>query len=271
MDLSSAKWARRLAISAVLVAAGCHATMNYRFGVSLSSVPFDQYVFGVFSVAVDVAKLFALAFAAYAFEKRRIVKGLACILVWLTTITYSGAAAIGFAALARDMVVAGRTGDVNDYKANSGEQKRLTEQMEQARGNPLFAETYGCTDYNKAATKGDARKKAELCSGYWRADNALEELKPKVRQASLTDADPQTALLSRVTGYPRENVAVALAVFLAVVAEVLSSLGVWVFSVSRRRPERQQLRRPAIPIAGEPKKVLVFARRRAVSTEQRLH
>jgi hypothetical protein len=213
--------------------------MNYRFGLSLSPDPIEKYVFGVFSVAVDVAKVFALAFAAYAFERGRWIKGAFGILVWATTVTYSMAAAVGFAALARDQVVAGRSADVTDYKANVAEQKRLSEQMEQARTNPLFTETYGCTEFSRTATKGVERKKAELCSGYWSAANAIQEIKPQVRAATMTDADPQTALLARVTGYARENVAIGLAVWLAIVAEIVSALGTWTFSASRRKPERR--------------------------------
>jgi hypothetical protein len=239
MESISTVWARRIAMLAVIAAACVHSTMNFRFGMSLSTEVLDQYLFGVFGVAVDICKVFALAFAAYAFEKGRWVKGLACLFVWLTTIAYSSAAAMGFAALARDHVVASRSSDVTDYKAATSEQKRLTEQMEAARANPLFTETYGCTDYRKDAQKGAERKKAELCSAYWRADNAIAELKPQVKSATMTTADPQTALLASITGKPQETVAIALAVFLAVVAEIVSALGTWTFSASRRKPERR--------------------------------
>jgi hypothetical protein len=275
MEMSSTKWARRIALGAVLVAGACHSMMNYRFGLSLSPDPVEKYVFGVFSVAVDIAKVFALGFAAYAFERGRWIKGAFCILVWATTVTYSMAAAVGFAALARDQVVAGRSVDVDDYKRNTAEQKRLTEQMESARTNPLFAETFGCTDFNKAATKGVERKKAELCSGYWRADNAIGELRPQVRAATMTDSDPQTALIARVTGYARENVAIGLAVWLAIVAEIVSALGTWTFSASRRKPERRVVQGgkltslpPPIPKQnGEPHEVIPFGRKQAVGVK----
>jgi hypothetical protein len=237
---ASTKSARMVATVAVFAAAAVHSTMNFKFGLSLSPDPFEQKVFAAFGVAVDIVKVLGLAFAAYAFERGRWAKGICCMIVWATTVVYSTTAALGFAALARDSVVAGRSADVNDYKAAIAEQKRLSEQMEQARANPLFSETYGCTDYNKNATKGIDRKKAELCSGYWRAASAIDDLRPQVRSASLTDADPQTALLAKVTGYPRETVAIGLAVFLAIVAEIVSALGTWTFSASRRKPEKRE-------------------------------
>lgn len=237
---ANTKTARMVACAAVLVAAGCHSTMSWKFGQSLGSNDAEKLVFSVFGASLDVAKVFALAFAVHSWDRRRHIKAACCILVWLTTVAYSGAAALGFAALSRDTVVAGRTSDVTDYRAHTSEQKRLTEQMEQARLNPLFTASYGCTDYNRNAVRGEARKVAELCSGYWRADNVLAELKPQVKSATLTETDPQAALMARITGYPRETVAVALAVFLAGVAEIVSAVGTWVFSSSRRKPDKRE-------------------------------
>jgi hypothetical protein len=265
---ASTKSARSVATAAVLVCAVVHSTMNFKFGLSLSHDPVERYIFAVFGVAIDVTKVFALAFVAYAWDHGRRVKAIMCLVVWATTVTYSTTAAIGFAALARDSVVAVRSSDVNDYKANIAEQKRLSEQMEAARANPLFTESYGCTEYNKNATKGVARKTAELCSGYWRAANATDELKPQVRSASLTDADPQTALLAKITGQSRETVAIGLAVFLAAVAEIVSALGTWTFSASRRKPERRQpkeggkLKSITPPLQSDVRDVLQFNKKR---------
>ena len=243
---ASSKTARAIATGAVFAAAIVHSTMSATFGWSLGGHDAERYLFAGFSVAVDICKVFALAFAALAFERGRWAKGACCILVWATTVTYSGAAALGFAALSRDTVVASRTSHVDDYAYNAAEKKRLTAQMEAGRSNPLFAETYGCTEYSRSATKGEARKKAEFCSAYWRAAAALDDIKPQIKSAALTDADPQTALMAKISGYPREVVAVGLAIFLAIVAEIVSALGTFVFSSSRRKPDRRE-RKERVP------------------------
>ena len=101
----------------------------------------------------------------------------------------------------------------------------------------MFLAAYGCTDYNKAATKGEERRKAEFCSAYWQADARLAAIAPRLKSATLTQADPQTMILAKMTGYPREVIAMALAIFLAIVAEIVSALGGWAFSRSIRRRE----------------------------------
>lgn len=251
---AASKSARAVAVTAVFGAAIAHSTMNFRFGLSLSHDPIEQYVLAGFGVCVDIAKVFALAFAAIALEKARWLKGAACLLLWASTVAYSGAAALGFAALSRDTVVASRSSDVDDYKAAVSDKKRLTEQLEKSRENPHFLETYGCTEYNKNATKGDGRKKAEFCSNYWRSDQRLDDIKPAIKGATLTQSDPQTALMAKVFDVPRETVAIALALFLAIVAEIVSSLGTWVFSRSSRKPVRRdeaetQRQRPKLVVS----------------------
>jgi hypothetical protein len=226
--------------------------MNAKFGWSMSHDIFERSIFAGFGIATDIVKVFALAFAAFAWERARYAKAAACLIIWGATVAYSGAAALGFAALARDTVVASRTSDVDDYQAASSERKRLMAQMEQARANPLFAESYGCTEYNKATTKTVERKKAELCHLYWRADLALAEIKPQIKAATLTQADPQTAIMAKVFGLQKETAAIGLALFLALVAEIVSSLGVWTFSRSTRRPGRRE----AIDIPARPKLVV---------------
>lgn len=251
---ANSKTARTIATAAVLVAASVHSCMNARFGWNLGSHDFERYLFAAFGVAVDICKVFALAFAAHAWERRRKAKAVCCVVVWATAVVYSGVAALGFAALARDTVVASRSSSVDDYRHNTAEQKRLTAQMEAGRASPIFGETYGCTDYNKAATKGADRKKAEFCHLYWRAAASLDEIKPQIRSATLTDADPQIAIMARISGYPRETIATALAIFLAGVAEVVSALGTWTFSKSFRKPVRNeaahdQLARPKLVVS----------------------
>lgn len=237
---ANTKMARSITAAAVLAAAACHSIMNWKFGQSIGATDFEKNVFSVFGAALDVCKVFALAFAAYAWEKGRRAKAAACILVWMTTVVYSGVAAVGFAALSRDTVVASRTSDVADYTANAAELARLLDQMEKARANPMFAETYGCTEYVKGAARGEARKRAEFCSAYWRADVERGTLKPKIKASTATEADPQTALIARATGLTRGTIATALAILLAVVAEIVSALGTWTFSTSRRRPQREK-------------------------------
>ena len=232
---ANSKTARCIVALAVMTAAGIHAIMNARFGWSLGASEIESYLLAAFGASLDVAKVFALAFAAHAWDRGRKIKALACLLVWSTTVVYSGAAALGFAALTRDTVIASRSADADEYQVNMSEIKRLTDQVEQSKGSPLYVSTYGCTDYSKAATRGEERRKAEFCDLFWRARAHILDLKPKLKSATVTQADPQTIILAKMTGYSKEVMAMMLAIFLAVVAEIVSALGGWAFSRSIRR------------------------------------
>src|SRR5262245_60620516 len=101
---ANSRSARCLATLAILIAAACTCTMNWHFGQSLGATEVERHVYSTFGVALDVAKVFGLAFAAHAWEKRRRAKALACVVVWVFAVAYSFAAGMGFAALTRDTV-----------------------------------------------------------------------------------------------------------------------------------------------------------------------
>ena len=112
--------------------------------------------------------------------------------------------------------------------------------MEAARTNPYFQETYGCTR-DLAVGRGFHYDRAkQFCHMYWRASAAYDAIKPVVRNATLTQSDPQTAIVATVLSIPREHAAIGLALFVALVAEIVSSLGVYTFSKSLHKPSRAE-------------------------------
>lgn len=243
MDVTG-KQGRFIATAAVFVCAGVHCAMNYVFSSSLGATKTEAYLLGAFGVSLDIAKVFALAFCAHAWAKGHWVKSACCFVLWVTTVAYSGAAALGFAALTRDTVVAGRTAKTEDYSAARADIARYQNEMELARTNPLFRKTYGCSDYARGEPKNDVqRERKEFCSSYWRAAINIQAAKATVQGSTATEADPQTALIASITGIDRASAAIGLAVFLAIVAEVVSSLGTFVFSRSTKTPVRNQERR----------------------------
>lgn len=241
---AGSKTARSITGLAIFIAAGCGMAMNAQFGFNLGSSQAEKIAFAAFGIAVDLAKVFALGFAAYAWSKRHHAKAAACIIVWLTTVAYASTAAIGFASTARDATVASRSGEAGDYKSAIADRDAFQSQMAAARKNPLFEQTFGCSRYDPNAAEGTpAGRRAEFCSTYWRTASQLDELKPKIATAHFTDADPQAALFARMTGLPRETVSLGLALFVAGVTEIISSLGTWTFSTSRQAPSRRRKRR----------------------------
>lgn len=246
---ANTKTARNIASLAVFAVAIVHSCMNAAYGYSMGTHDFERYLFASFGVGTDICKVFALAFASYAWAKGYKVKALGCLVVWGVTVAYSATAALGFAALTRDTVVASRSAETDDYRDKMAERKRLSRELEQARVNPLFNETYACTTYKQETplekkhetwAERQTRLRSQFCSTYTRAAKGLEAIKPELHNSTATEADPQTAIMASMLGLPKGRVAMGMAVFLALVAEIVSSLGTWTFSRSIRRPDAEE-------------------------------
>src|SRR5437667_9022757 len=99
--------ARSVATLAIIVAAACTTSMNWRFSYQLGTTEWDSYTWAIFSVALDVTKWLMLPCAALAWKFHK-ARASAAIIIWLVATVYSSMAAIGFAALNRDTTTAQR-------------------------------------------------------------------------------------------------------------------------------------------------------------------
>lgn len=189
---------RLVAILAVLVAGACTTAMNWRFSYQLGTTQWDSFTWGIFSVALDVTKWLMLPIAALAWQSHR-ARALAATSIWMVATVYSFTAAIGFAALNRDATAAERT-----------QQFELHRTLETMKQSPRWQSSAACADATALQSK-------EFCANY----RAVAVLVRSVPQ----NADPQSALLSQLTGLPPDKVRLVLAIFLATACEVVSALG----------------------------------------------
>lgn len=221
--------ARWLAVSGVLVAGLCTTTMAWKFGQSLGQDQFDKTVLSTFSVSLDVCKIFALGFAANAYTKGFRLKGVMALIVWVFAVAYSLTCAMGFAALTRSATTGVRTEQVENYSREKAEYDRLVEQRDQTRKDKLFERTSGCS----SATKKDSQ---DFCQVYWYLDKRIAEIQPNISGGLGGEADPQVALLAKLADVEPGRMANMLAIFLALVAEIVTSIGTYAFSKSTRAP-----------------------------------
>jgi len=189
---------RSLACLAILVAGACTTAMNWRFSYQLGTTDWDSYTWAIFSVALDVTKWLMLPVAALAWRHHR-ARSLAAFSIWLIATIYSFTAAVGFAALNRDTTTAERL-----------QQAELHKTLETMKRSPRWQSSAACADATSKQSK-------EFCANYRAVIVRVKSL-PQ-------DADPQSALLSRLTGIPPDTVRLLLAVFLATACEVISALG----------------------------------------------
>ena len=189
---------RYLAAAAVLTAGACTTAMNWRFSYQLGTSEWDSTMWAIFSVALDVTKWLMLPFAALAGRDHK-MRALAAITIWLVATIYSFAAAIGFAALNRDTTTSERE-----------HQAQLQKTLETMKQSPRWQSSAACADATAPQSK-------QFCATY-----AATEARFKI---TTQEADPQSALIAKLTGLSIETVRLSLAVFLAVACEVISALG----------------------------------------------
>lgn len=212
--------ARVLAGGAVLVAGACTTTMNWRFGHQLGSSELDGQVLGAFSVALDIAKWFALGLAAIAWQTRARFRAAAGLAVWLVAVIYSATAAIGFTALNRDTSMAERKGETERIERTQRDYEEASSQIVTIKANKRWSDTSACS--NATATKS-----VEFCDHFKDLEARISKANLVLSQGQAKEADPQAALISRISGAPQDRVRIGLSVFLALVAEVVSALGLF--------------------------------------------
>ncbi|MEO8630564.1 MAG: hypothetical protein ABI612_21065 [Betaproteobacteria bacterium] len=202
---------------AIIVAGTCTTAMNWRFSYQLGATEWDGYTWAVFSVALDVTKWLMLPCAALAWTHHKL-RALAAVAIWLVATIYSFTAAMGFAAQNRDMTTWHRQQQAQNQKT-----------LETMRLSSRWQSSAACADATSA-------RSMEFCTTY-RATEALFRSSPQ-------EADPQAALLAKLTGLDIDKVRTVLSVFLAVACEVISALGFFAI-LTTEQGNRAQSQAPA--------------------------
>lgn len=204
-----------IAPAGVLIAGACTTAMNWRFSFQLGANVFDSYTWAIFSVALDVTKWFMLPCAALAWNAHK-PRAIAAITIWIVATIYSFTAALGFAALNRDMTRSARH-----------QQIEIKKTLETMQHSPRWQSSAACADATSTQSK-------EFCTNYRALADRI--------QSTPGDADPQSAMLAELFGLKAETVRLVLAVFLATACEVISALGFFALlsptQVAERRPSK---------------------------------
>jgi len=265
---------------AALVMCGVSGAMNYLFLSSLGKTPLEGEVLGAASAAADVLKALLPFFIAWNWQSRRFVAAVAGTLAFVYFAVFSLASAIGFAAGNRMALVESGDRISQSYEGLHAEQQRLEgvrarlpahrpvgivrEALEGQKQNNRWHATRGCTDATEPASR-------EYCTAYFslRAELAAAEEADRLTiklaglqteakalraQGAGQDSDPQTSLLSRITGQEPEPVRLALTIAVALLVEIGASLGLFLASgynvPVRVQPSDATAEAPDVPKVG---------------------
>ncbi|MCB1510484.1 MAG: hypothetical protein KDJ36_06235 [Hyphomicrobiaceae bacterium] len=246
------------------------AAMNWRFGYQLGKTEFDGFIYGSASAAADCMKALVPFFFFAAIKNKAWSQAVASALVWSVVTVYSLTSALGHAALNRADTSGQRSAQVQSYKDVRADLERAKSQLgwvpkhrpaatvkaelaglEKSR---RWSWTNGCTEIkgrsNRAFCEKHVAAKSELASA-----NEAAKLEARIAgfQAKLggmngvthSAEDPQAAVLAKlagvfVPGVKMEDVQTALTIFVALLLEVGSGLGMYIAFSQWRMYERRE-------------------------------
>ncbi len=256
-----------LGVLAAGVLLAVSAAMNWRFGYQLGTTELDGLIYGSASAAADCLKALVPFFIFAALRNRMWAQAAASVVVWTVVTAYSLTSALGHAALNRSETTGQRVAQATAFQALTADLKRAQEQLSwvpqhrpaatvQGDISGMEAQRYwkwtqGCTQTRGRSTRAFCQKynglKAELGSAQQagKLEARIAEARAKLATfngAGHGAADPQAHILAKLTGVflpgvSVEDVQMALAIFIALLLEVGSGLGMYVaFSQWRMNP-----------------------------------
>jgi hypothetical protein len=229
------------------------AAMNWRFGYSLGRSEVDGLIYAWASTAADCLKALVPFFFFASLRNRVWSQAAAAGLVGAVVTAYSLASALGHAAVNRNDTASQRTAEARAYEDLRTELGRIQGRVSwiaahrppatveadlgRLKSERLWEWSVGCTQIKGKAHRDFCRTfhtlEAELASGREaaaleaRIDALRSELAKRDRAAALGEADPQAAVLGKLLGLRTDQVQFGLVIFVAILLEVGSSMGMY--------------------------------------------
>lgn len=241
-------------VLAALALIAVSAAMNWRFGYSLGRSEVDGLIYGTASAAADCLKALVPFYFFSALRHRMWSQAAAAAVVGIVVTGYSLASAFGHAAQNRSDTTGQRAIEVAAYKRLEADLKTAREQLswvpphrpaamvrselESLKVQRQWTLTEACrsvagraareycgTYHALAAELGSGEEAAGLAARIREIQDKLDRIEGGTAGG---DADPQAALIGRMLGVEVERVQLALTIFVAILLEVGSGMGLYV-------------------------------------------
>jgi hypothetical protein len=277
------------------------AAMNWRFGQSLGKTELDGFILGSASAAADCFKALVPFFFFAAIRNRMWSQAAASALVWVVVTGYSLTSALGHAALNRLDTAGQRATQTQSHQDLRNDLERTRSQLSwipqhrpvatvqsEIDGLKLRREwnwSAECTDIKGKQTRDFCTLFQSLTAEHASAQQAaalearIAEIQAKLADVKgngsvLTEADPQAAILAKLTGFQTETVQTALVVLVAVLLEIGSGLGLYVaFSVwrlhDRQAPQAPSMASLQSPVTRETPAAVTVAKSRSGANDNK--
>lgn len=243
-----------LGVLAAGVLLAVSAAMNWRFGYQLGKTELDGIIYGSASAAADCLKALTPFFFFAALRSRMWSQAVAAAILGVVCTAYSLTSALGHAALNRFDTSSARQSQAQSYQDLRGDLKRAQDQLswvpqhrpvatvqsdiDNTQNQRPWSWTSGCTDVTGKQGREFCQSyhalTAELASGQeaQTLETRIAEVTAKIGTSSggtaMSEADPQAAVLAKLSGVDIEKVQMAMTIFIALLLEVGSCFGMYV-------------------------------------------
>tara|TARA_R110000868_G_scaffold25423_11_gene99257 strand:+ start:8745 stop:9614 length:870 start_codon:yes stop_codon:yes gene_type:complete len=245
---AGSKLSRVVVGGGVLFVTGVTMVMNAKFGHSLGSDDLEKWSFVALGIGIDICKVLGLAYVMTAFSKKFYLKAVLGLAVWMGCVSYSFIAGIGFAAMTRSNITAEKSYE-NDkirdakqaFKNKVADIERLKNELDLMKYNPRYATSTACSAPKERMTK----ESLVFCDSYFAKHNEIAETKKEVEilkagvpaHSFTKDADPQMTFFSTNLGVSIPKMVAIWALYMAIISELVSSVGTFAFSPTRAKPD----------------------------------
>lgn len=230
------------------------AAMNWRFGFSLGRTEFDGQIYGAASAAADCLKALVPFFFFAAIRNRMWSQAAASVVVWGVVTAYSLTSALGHAALNRFDSNGLRAVEAQSYKDLRADMERAKDQLgwipqhrpiaavqseiEGLKTKREWIWSSSCTEIKGKQSRDFCQQLHTLSSELASAQQAaalevrIAEVSAKLTHAgggtAMSEADPQAKVLADLSGRGLGEVQMALTIFIALLLEIGSGLGMYI-------------------------------------------
>lgn len=243
-----------LGVLAAGVLLAVSAAMNWRFGLQLGKTELDGQIYGAASAAADCFKALVPFFFFAAWKNKVWSQAAASAVIWVVVTAYSMTSALGHAALNRLDTTGQRAVQAQSYKDLRADLKHAQDELgwipqhrpaqtvqadlENTKTQRAWSWTNGCTDVKGKDGRAFCQQfhalTAELAAAQQSTVIAakITDLQSKIATANsavvMAEADPQAAVLSKLTGLNQETVQTTMTIFIALLLEIGSGFGMFV-------------------------------------------
>ena len=257
---ASKKLAFYITGSAVLAITASTMVMNAKYGYSQGHDDLEKGLFVVAGISMDLVKVFGLVFVVQAWSKRNWFKATIGTAIWAICVLYGFIAASGFALSSRTYNTAEQTFSNSKiekaqetYNILLSDLNTLKKEQDTMKTNQRYLSTAGCTVPEVRMTV----ESRYFCTQYFTHLNKISDKTSEVKLAKdkvpqdtyIKPVDPQMVFWADAFQIPMKKLLQHWSIGIAISFELISALGMYAISPTRRQPIRREDESPDIEAA----------------------